>query len=196
MPSLNDLKREINCKIVYYGPGFAGKTTNLQYIHSNVAPASRGDLISMPTQRDRTLFFDLLPLDLMTFRGWNIRLSIYTVPGQVEYNASRRLILKGADGLVFVADSDASRSDENIESLRNLTENLSAYKVNIDQVPLVLQYNKRDLPTAMSIERMEEELNAGKLPSFESIAYQGPGVFATLREIANRVVANLTKFLS
>jgi mutual gliding-motility protein MglA len=196
MPSLNDVKREVNCKIVYYGPGLSGKTTNLQFIHGQLDPSTRGDLVSMPTQTDRTLFFDLLPVDLATINGWNIRLAIYTVPGQVEYNASRQLILKGADAIVFIADSDAARSADNIESRRNLVENLATYKMNLAELPFVLQYNKRDLRTAMSIERMEAELNTSNVPSFESIALEGPGVLATLREVSKVLYARLSSLVS
>lgn len=195
MPSLNDLKREMNCKIVYYGPGFCGKTTNLQYIHSQLAAATRGELVSMPTQSDRTLFFDFLPLDLATVKGWNIRLSLYTVPGQVEYNNSRRVILNGVDAVVFVADSDFMRSEANIESFANMEENLSTYKMSIKEIPFVLQYNKRDLMTAMPVERMETELNEFGVPSYESIASEGLGVFATLRGISKLLLNNLSNLV-
>jgi signal recognition particle receptor subunit beta len=196
MPSLNDLKREVNCKIVYYGPGLSGKTTNLQFIHNQLDPSIRGNLVSMPTQTDRTLFFDLLPVDLATVNGWNIRLAIYTVPGQVEYNASRQLILKGADAIVFVADSDAARSADNIESRQNLVDNLSTYRMSLSDLPLILQYNKRDLPTAMSMERMEAELNTSNVPSFEAIASEGPGVLATLREVTKVLYARLSSLVA
>jgi len=196
MPSLNDLKREVNCKIVYYGPGLSGKTTNLQFIHSQLDPAIRGNLVSMPTQTDRTLFFDLLPVDVTTVNGWNIRLAIYTVPGQVEYNASRQLILKGADAIVFVADSDAARAADNIESRQNLVDNLSTYRMSLSDMPFVLQYNKRDLPTAMSIERMEAELNTSNVSSFESIACEGPGVLATMREVTKVLYARLSSLVA
>jgi signal recognition particle receptor subunit beta len=195
MPLLNSLRREINCKIVYYGPGFGGKTTNLIYIHSQVSPASRGELISMATQTDRTLFFDFMPLEIGQVMGWNIRLSLYTVPGQVEYNASRKIILNGADAIVFVADSDPTRQVANVESLQNMMDNLAEYGISLHNVPWILQYNKRDLAHAVSLERLEEQLNFSNVPSFESVASEGLGVFATLRGISKLLLEELSKNL-
>jgi small GTP-binding protein len=187
------MKREITCKVVYYGPGFSGKTTNLKYLHNKIAPATRGELVSMATQTDRTLFFDFMPLDLGKVNGWQMRMAMYTVPGQVEYNASRKLILNGVDGVVLVADSDLMRSADNIESLQNLKTNLSELGIPLEELPFVLQYNKRDLKTAMSTERMEEELNSAGVPSFEAVANEGPGVFATLKAISKLLLNEIGK---
>lgn len=191
MALVNFAAREINCKIVYYGTGLGGKTTNLKYIHSQLAPTTRGELISLATETERTLFFDFLPLDLGSVQGFKTRFSLYTVPGQVEYNASRKLILNGADGIIFVADSDVMRSKENIESLQNMIENLAEYSLTLDNVPWVLQYNKRDLSSAMAIERMERELNIRAVPSFEAVALEGLGVFATLKAISKLILNRL-----
>jgi len=191
MALVNYAAREINCKIVYYGTGLGGKTTNLKYIHSQLAPTTRGELISLATETERTLFFDFLPLDLGTVQGFKTRFSLYTVPGQVEYNASRKLILNGVDGIIFVADSDAMRSKENVESLQNMIENLAEYSLTLDNIPWVLQYNKRDLASAMPIERMEKELNIRGVPSFEAVASEGLGVFATLKAISKLILNRL-----
>lgn len=191
MALVNYAAREINCKIVYYGTGLGGKTTNLKYIHSQLAPTTRGELISLATETERTLFFDFLPLDLGSVQGFKTRFSLYTVPGQVEYNASRKLILNGVDGIIFVADSDIMRSKENIESLQNMIENLSEYSLTLDNIPWVLQYNKRDLASAMPIERMEKELNIRGIPSFEAVASEGLGVFATLKAISKLILNRL-----
>ncbi len=191
MPLLNYMKREIACKIVYYGTGFSGKTTNLQFIHSQLSPGTRGELISMATQTDRTLFFDFLPLNLGDISGWKVRFALYTVPGQVEYNASRKLILNGADALVFVADSDFMRRTDNHDSLMNMSENLKDYDTSLEQIPWVLQYNKRDLRNAMSLDQMETDLNTMNVPSFESIASEGLGIFSTLRAISKILLENL-----
>src|SRR6202789_3641214 len=166
MALIDLMRREINCKIVYYGTGLGGKTTNLKYIHSQLAPTTRGELISLATETERTLFFDFLPLDLGSVQGFKTRFSLYTVPGQVEYNASRKLILNGVDGIIFVADSDVMRSKDNGESLQNMVENLAEYSLTLDNIPWVLQYNKRDLANAMTIERMEKELNVRGVTSF------------------------------
>jgi len=195
MALLNSLKREINCKVVYYGPGFSGKTTNLIYVHNKLTPATRGELISMATQTDRTLFFDFLPLDLGKVQGWQMRMSLYTVPGQVEYNASRKLILRGADAVVFVADSDALRSADNIESLQNLQTNLTDFGMVLEELPFVLQYNKRDLKNPMAVERMEKELNRWGVPSFEAVASDGPGVFATLKSVSKLLLNDLSSLV-
>lgn len=191
MALVNYAAREINCKIVYYGTGLGGKTTNLKYIHSQLAPTTRGELISLATETERTLFFDFLPLDLGSVQGFKTRFSLYTVPGQVEYNASRKLILNGVDGIIFVADSDVMRSKDNIESLQNMIENLAEYSLTLDNIPWVLQYNKRDLANAMPIERMEKELNIRAVPSFEAVASEGLGVFATLKAISKLILNRL-----
>ena len=180
--------KRINCKIVYYGTGLGGKTTNLKYIYSQLSPSTRGEIICLQTETERTLFFDFMSLDLGTVKGFSTHFSLYTVPGQAEYNASRRLILNGADGIIFVADSDALRSGENRESMENMMDNLSEYGLTLDQVPWVLQYNKRDLSTAMSLDRMERECNTQKVPSFEAIAADGRGVFATLKAVVKEVL--------
>ena len=161
MSMINYASREINCKIVYYGPGLGGKTTNLEYVYGKVAPNSRGKLISLATETERTLFFDFLPVDLGTIRGFRTRFHLYTVPGQVYYNASRKLILKGVDGVVFVADSQADRAEANIESMQNLYDNMAAYGYDLTRMPFVVQYNKRDLPTAASLSELQEMLNPG-----------------------------------
>lgn len=191
MALVNYAAREINCKIVYYGTGLGGKTTNLKYIHSQLAPSTRGELISLATETERTLFFDFLPLDLGSVQGFKTRFSLYTVPGQVEYNASRKLILNGVDGIIFVADSDVMRSKENAESLQNMIDNLAEYNLTLDNIPWVLQYNKRDLANAMSVERMERDLNIRGVPSFEAVASEGLGVFATLKAISKLILNRL-----
>ena len=161
MSLINYASREINCKLVYYGPGLGGKTTNLEYIYEKVAPASKGKMISLATETERTLFFDFLPVDLGTIRGFKTRFHLYTVPGQVYYNASRRLILKGVDGVVFVADSQMERLDANIESMQNLYDNMSQHGLDIRRIPFVIQYNKRDLPNAAALPQLQEALNPG-----------------------------------
>jgi signal recognition particle receptor subunit beta len=161
MSMINYASREINCKIVYYGPGLCGKTTNLEHIYGRVAPESRGKLISLATESERTLFFDFLPVDLGTIRGFRTRFHLYTVPGQVYYNASRKLILKGVDGVVFVADSQRERAEANLESMQNLYDNMAAYGYDLTRMPFVIQYNKRDLPTAASLGTLQEMLNPG-----------------------------------
>jgi signal recognition particle receptor subunit beta len=191
MALVNYAAREINCKIVYYGTGLGGKTTNLKYIHGQLAPTTRGELISLATETERTLFFDFLPLDLGSVQGFKTRFSLYTVPGQVEYNASRKLILNGVDGIIFVADSDVMRSKDNVESLQNMVDNLKEYSLTLDNIPWVLQYNKRDLANAMQIERMERELNTMGVPSFEAVASEGLGVFATLKAISKLILNRL-----
>lgn len=191
MALVNYAAREINCKIVYYGTGLGGKTTNLKYIHSQLAPSTRGELISLATETERTLFFDFLPLDLGSVQGFKTRFSLYTVPGQVEYNASRKLILNGVDGIIFVADSDMMRAKENAESLQNMIDNLAEYNLTLDNIPWVLQYNKRDLANAMSVERMERDLNLRGIPSFEAVASEGLGVFATLKAISKLILNRL-----
>ena len=192
MALINWASREINCKIVYYGPGLGGKTTNIKHVYSKIDPQTRGRLVSLATELDRTLFFDFLPLDLGKIRGFRTRFHLYTVPGQVYYNASRKLILKGADGLVFVADSQMHRADDNLDSLYNLNENLATYKLQMESIPYVIQYNKRDLPNIVPLEELEKLLNPRGVPSFEAIATQGMGVFNTLKEISKIVVRSLS----
>lgn len=194
MPMINYSAREINCKVVYYGPALCGKTTNLEVIHRRVAPESRGTLMSLATETDRTLFFDFLPVDLGSVRGFTTRFHLYTVPGQVQYDASRRLILKGVDGIVFVADSAADRLEANVESLRNLEENLRSYGYDPQAIPLVLQYNKRDLLDALATETLDAALRTGwaaGAPTHEAVARDGTGVFETLQDVSARVIASL-----
>jgi signal recognition particle receptor subunit beta len=191
MSMINYASREINCKIVYYGPGLGGKTTNLEYIYNKVAPNTRGKLISLATETERTLFFDFLPVDLGTIRGFKTRFHLYTVPGQVYYNASRKLILKGVDGVVFVADSQVERLDANIEAMHNLYENLAEYGYDLRQIPFVIQYNKRDLPNISPVEELEQHLNPDHVPSFEAVAIKGVGVFDTLKAVAKLVIKSL-----
>jgi signal recognition particle receptor subunit beta len=192
MALINYASREINCKIVYYGTGLGGKTTNLEYIFKQLAPGIRGEMISLATETERTLFFDFLPLDLGSVQGFKTKFSLYTVPGQVEYNASRKLILNGVDGIVFVADSQKEKWDENIESLRNMEENLAEYGLTLDSVPYVLQYNKRDLPNVNTYEELEGVLNPRNVPSFEAVAVEGSGVFATLKAVSKAVLNRLS----
>ncbi|MDQ3130612.1 MAG: GTP-binding protein [Pyrinomonadaceae bacterium] len=193
MTFINYASREINCKIVYYGPGLCGKTTNLQYIYDSTAPAAKGKLISLATETDRTLFFDFMPLELGTVRGFKTRFHLYTVPGQVYYDASRKLILKGVDGIVFVADSQEERMDANIESLYNLEENLQTQGYNLMELPYVLQLNKRDLPNVVPTEDLVGELQRKNEPTFEAVAMDGTGVFDTLKAVAKLVLTELRK---
>lgn len=193
MTFINYASREINCKIVYYGPGLCGKTTNLQYIYDSTAPQAKGKLISLATETDRTLFFDFMPLELGTVRGFKTRFHLYTVPGQVYYDASRKLILKGVDGVVFVADSQEERFDANIESLYNLEENLQSQGYELAKIPYVLQLNKRDLPSAVPVEDLSAELLRKGEPVFEAIAAKGTGVFDTLKAVAKQVLTELRK---
>ena len=193
MSMINYASREINCKIVYYGPGLGGKTTNLEHVYGKVSPSTRGKLISLATETERTLFFDFLPVDLGTIRGFKTRFHLYTVPGQVYYNASRKLILKGVDGIVFVADSQMERMEANIESLENLRSNLQEQGYDLDKLPYVVQYNKRDLPNAIPMAELEEVLNPTKVPSFEAVAPKGVGVFDTLKAVAKLVLTELRK---
>jgi len=193
MTFINYASREINCKIVYYGPGLCGKTTNLQYIYDSTSPAAKGKLISLATETDRTLFFDFMPLELGTVRGFKTRFHLYTVPGQVYYDASRKLILKGVDGVVFVADSQEERMDANVESLYNLEENLQTQGYDLMELPYVLQLNKRDLPSAMPVEDLTSELLKKEEPVFEAVAANGTGVFDTLKAVAKQVLTELRK---
>ena len=193
MSFINYMAREINCKIVYYGPGLCGKTTNLQYIYERTNPDAKGKMISLATETDRTLFFDFLPLALGEIRGFKTRFHLYTVPGQVFYDASRKLILKGVDGVVFVADSQEARMDANIESLQNLDKNLTEHGFDPQVIPYVLQLNKRDLPTAMPAEELYRQLNFKGEPTFEATAPSGLGVFDTLKAVAKQVLMELRK---
>jgi signal recognition particle receptor subunit beta len=193
MTFINYASREINCKIVYYGPGLCGKTTNLQHIFESTAPQARGKLISLATETDRTLFFDFMPLELGTVRGFKTRFHLYTVPGQVFYDASRKLILKGVDGVVFVADSQEERMDANVESLYNLEENLQAQGYDLLKLPYVLQLNKRDLPNIIPVDELAAELRRKEEPVVEAVAATGDGVFDTLKAVAKQVLTELRK---
>jgi mutual gliding-motility protein MglA len=193
MTFINYASREINCKIVYYGPGLCGKTTNLQYIFDSTAPQARGKLISLATETDRTLFFDFMPLELGTVRGFKTRFHLYTVPGQVFYDASRKLILKGVDGVVFVADSQEERMDANVESLYNLEENLQSQGYDLMKLPYVLQLNKRDLNNIVSVDELASELQKKGEPVIEAVASTGTGVFDTLKAVAKQVLTELRK---
>ena len=193
MTFINYSAREINIKLVYYGPGLGGKTTNLQWIYQKTDPETKGKMISLATETDRTLFFDFLPLDLGTVRGFKTRFHLYTVPGQVFYDASRKLILKGADGVVFVADSQEARMEANIEALKNLEKNLREQGYDLKNMPYALQFNKRDLPTAVGVEEMYRLLNYKEEPTFEAVATRGMGVFETLKAVAKVVLMELKK---
>jgi signal recognition particle receptor subunit beta len=193
VPFINFPAREINCKLVYYGPGLGGKTANLQWIYDNTGSEKKGKMISLATETDRTLFFDFLPLDLGTVRGFKTRLHLYTVPGQVFYEASRKLILKGADGVVFVADSQEERLDANLETLENLREHLKEHRLEFGTIPYVLQLNKRDLPNVLSKDDLARQLQVKGEPMVEAVAVKGEGVFETLREVAKLVLAELKK---
>ncbi len=187
--------KEINAKLVYYGAGLSGKTTNLEAIYEAVPDTSRGKMVSMKTQSDRTLFFDLLPLDLGEIMGFKTRFLLYTVPGQVFYNATRKLVLKGADAIVFVADSEVGKMEENKESLANLRTNLAEYGLTLDSIPWVIQYNKRDLPNVYTVEELNAELNPGNVPSHEAVASEGKGVFETFRGVSHLLMEKVTKDL-
>ncbi|MCL6480192.1 MAG: GTPase domain-containing protein [Firmicutes bacterium] len=193
MPFINFPAREINCKIVYYGPGLGGKTANLQWIYDHTGQELKGKMVSLATETDRTLFFDFLPLDLGTVRGFRTRFHLYTVPGQVFYEASRKLILKNADGVVFVADSQEERLDANLETLDNLREHLREHGLNFATLPYVLQLNKRDLPNILPVEELTRLLRLKGEPVTEAVAIQGRGVFETLKEVARQVLAELRK---
>ena len=193
MSFINFVAREINCKIVYYGAGLGGKTSNLQWIFDQTVGKTGGKMISLATEADRTLFFDFLPLDLGTVRGFKTRFHLYTVPGQVYYEASRKLILRGVDGVVFVADSQAERMDANHESLENVQENLKEYGYDFAEMPYVLQLNKRDLPSVMGVDELSQALNKKEETVLEAVAISGTGVFETLREVSRQVLAKLKK---
>ncbi len=193
MSFINYSSREINCKIVYYGPGLGGKTTNLQFIYDKMSPDTKGKLISLATETERTLFFDFLPLALGDIRGFKTRFQLYTVPGQVFYDASRKLILRGVDGVVFVADSQIERMDANIESIENLKINLKENGYDFEKIPFVIQYNKRDLPNAADLQEMRNALNPKSAPDFEGVATKGIAVFETLKAIAKIVLVEMKK---
>jgi signal recognition particle receptor subunit beta len=188
---INHAEKVIHFKIVYYGPGIAGKTANLQYVHRTLPGANKGNMISLATGDDRTIFFDFLPIQALTIRGFETRFQLYTVPGQVHYNMTRRLVLRGVDGIVFVADSQWERLRETVESLRNLEENLEQYGMSLDEIPYVVQYNKRDLPAIAPVEYLEYVLNrrAKRVPCFEAVAPEGKGVFETLNTVSRMVLA-------
>jgi len=192
MSLINYASREINCKIVYYGTGLGGKTTNLEYVYSKVNPDAKGKMISLATETERTLFFEFLPIDLGEVKGFKTRFHLYTVPGQVYYNASRKLILKGVDGVIFVADSQTERMEANIEAMHNLYENLESYGYDLSSIPFAMQFNKRDLPNAMSLEELRSQLNPTAVPDFEGVAIDGQGVFETLGSVSKMVVQALS----
>lgn len=191
MALLNIHTKEIACKIVYYGTGLGGKTTNLKYIYSQLSPVARTEMISLATETERTLFFDYMGLDLGQVQGFKTKFSLYTVPGQVEYNASRKLLLNGVDGIIFVADSERIRQKENMDSIQNMKENMLAVGIMPESIPIVLQYNKRDLTHVLSIDELERDLNPNNIPSFEAVASDGLGVFATLRQMSKLVLNRL-----
>src|SRR6476620_10430219 len=191
MALINVATREIHCKIVYYGPGLSGKTTNLKYIHGTVPSQARGDLLSIDTETERTLFFDFLPLDLGRVHGYQTRFHLYTVPGQVLYERTRVAVLNGSDGVVFVADSQKSKLAENVRSLQELARNLTQQGKRFMDYPIVMQYNKRDAPDALPLEVLEKYLNSMRVPAYESIAYKGVGVFDTLRTVSKLVISQL-----
>ncbi len=193
MVQINFARREVNCKIVFYGPGLSGKTTNLEIIHKKVPDTARGNLTSIATEQDRTLFFDFMPLDLGQVAGMKTKLFLYTVPGQVYYDSTRKLVLQGADGVAFIADSDPNRMNDNLESFRNLERNLKDYGVDIKKLPVVIQYNKRDLPGALSVAELNAKMNSLGAPTFEAVAVKGEGVMQTLKGISKLVVDRLNE---
>lgn len=191
MSFVNYVTKEVNCKIVYYGPGLGGKTTNIQYVYQKTSGGNKGNMITLNSENERTLFFDFLPLDLGEIRGFKTRFHLYTVPGQVFYEASRKLILRGVDGIVFVADSQVERMEANIESLKSLEKNLLEQGYEMGKIPLVFQWNKRDLPNTTSVKDLHEALNKIKAQEFEAVAVKGNGVFETLKVISKLVLMNL-----
>ncbi|WP_242344399.1 GTP-binding protein [Anaeromyxobacter terrae] len=193
MSFINYSSREINCKIVYYGPGLCGKTTNLQYVYAKTNPDAKGKMISLATETERTLFFDFLPLSLGEIRGFKTRFHLYTVPGQVFYDASRKLILKGVDGVVFVADSQIERMEANLESVENLRVNLGEQGYDLDKIPYVVQYNKRDLPNVATVDELRRLINPRSVPEYQAVAPTGVGVFDTLKAVAKLVLTELKK---
>ncbi|HAO93187.1 MAG: gliding-motility protein MglA [Deltaproteobacteria bacterium GWB2_55_19] len=193
MSFINYSSREINCKIVYYGPGLCGKTTNLQFIYRKTRPEAKGKMITLATETERTLFFDFLPLSLGDIKGFKTRFHLYTVPGQIFYDASRKLILKGVDGIVYVADSQVERMDANIESFDNMKINLEEQGYSLSEIPYVVQYNKRDLTNIVPVSELKKVLNANGVPDFEAVASDGLGVFETLKAIVKLVLIELKK---
>ena len=194
MALVNHTTREINAKIVYYGPGLSGKTTNIHFIYHRISPTQRGKLISLATETDRTLFFDFLPVELGTIKNYRVRFHLYTVPGQVFYNATRKLVLKGADGVIFVVDSQRAMMDSNLESLANLKENFGEQGIDLEKFPMVIQYNKRDLPDIMSVNELDNALNRRELPSFGAVAMNGEGVLKTFTAVSKLVLQDMQKF--
>lgn len=193
MPFINFATKEINCKIVYYGPGLSGKTTNIKWIYDHVKPENKGEMITLATETERTLFFDFVPIEVSNVKGFKVRFHLYTTPGQIIYQASRKLILKGVDGIVFVADSQEERHDANLDTLDDMIENLKEYSLKIEEIPLVFQYNKRDLSNVISVEVLRKDLNRWDRPDFEAIATKGIGVLETFKEISKQVLRNLKK---
>lgn len=191
MSFVNYHTKEVNCKIVYYGPGLGGKTTNIQHVYKRTAGNNKGKMVTLNTENERTLFFDFLPLDLAEIRGFKTRMHLYTVPGQVIYEASRKLILRGVDGVVFVADSQVDKMEANLESFEGLKKNLLDQGYDIEKVPVVMQWNKRDLPNIASVQELEKKLNNSDFPSFEASALNGEGVFETLKSISKHVLLNI-----
>jgi len=191
VPFVNFATKEINCKIVYYGPGLSGKTVNIKWIYDHIRPESKGELITLATETERTLFFDFVPIEVSNVKGFKVRLHLYTTPGQIIYQASRKLILEGADGIVFVADSQKERHDANLDTLDDMLENMANYKLNVENFPLVFQYNKRDLPNILPVDVLRKDLNRWNKPDFEAIAIQGVGVLETFREITKEVLKKL-----
>jgi len=193
MVQINFALKEVNCKVVFYGPGMSGKTTNLEIVHQKAPEENKGELTSISTDGDRTLFFDFMPLDLGNVAGMRTKFQLYTVPGQVYYNSTRKLVLQGVDGVIFVADSDPDKIDENIESYANLIENLAEYGKDVRELPHVIQYNKRDLPNAMPVAELDKRMNKFGVPTFEAVAYTGEGVFPTLKTLAAMVLESIEK---
>jgi len=191
MPFINFATKEINCKIVYYGPGLSGKTTNIKWIYDHIKPENKGEMITLATETERTLFFDFVPIEVSNVRGFKVRFHLYTTPGQIIYQASRKLILKGVDGIVFVADSQEERHDANLDTLDDMLENLKDYEINIEELPLVFQYNKRDLPNILPVEKLRADLNRWGRPDFEAIATKGVGVLETFKEITRQVLKKI-----
>jgi hypothetical protein len=193
MASINYALKEISCKIVYYGPGMCGKTTNLQFIHQHTAPDKRGNMVSLATPGERTLFFDFLPLEAAQIHGFRTKFQLYTVPGQVMYNSTRKLVLRGVDGVIFVCDSQWEKLREDLESFRNLQDNLASYGYSLETTPYIVQYNKRDLTHIAPVEYLQYLINRRQVPSMEAIALHGGGVFESLNAICVRVLANLSR---
>jgi len=193
MPFVNFATKEINCKIVYYGPGLSGKTTNIKWIYEHIKPENRGEMITLATETERTLFFDFVPREVSNVKGFKVRFHLYTTPGQIIYQASRKLILKGVDGIVFVADSQQERHDANLDTLDDMIENLKDYDIDIEDLPLVFQYNKRDLPNILPVEVLRRDLNRWGRPDFEAVASKGIGVLETFKEITRQVLKKLKR---